>query len=297
VLTLAGVWSYGSVDLAGKVDTGLDFNELRAVAVRVAREAAEQVRSSRGSAVARLDAASVNTKSTETDVVTAADTASERLVRSRLTRLRPGEPVLGEEEGGDAAGRDGLCWVVDPIDGTVNYLYGYPWYSVSLAAQVGGVSVAGAVVEPATGRIWSAARGHGAELDGVPLRVSEASRLDLALVATGFAYSAQRRLRQAAFVGRLLGRVRDIRRAGAASLDLCAVAAGWVDGYVEHGLKLWDWAAGALIAQEAGAMVRLPRSVAAPGYRDLPDDVVLAVAPGVADALRDALLECGIDEV
>jgi myo-inositol-1(or 4)-monophosphatase len=286
------------VDLADKVGSGLDFDELRTVAVRVAREAAEQVRLSRGSAVARLDAASVDTKSTETDVVTVADKAAERLVRCRLAQLRPGEPVLGEEEGG-------LCWVVDPIDGTVNYLYGYPWYGVSLAAQVGGVSVAGAVVEPATGRIWSAARGHGAELDGLPLRVSEASRLELALVATGFAYSAQRRLRQAAFVGRLLGRVRDIRRAGAASLDLCAVAAGWVDGYVEQGLNRWDWAAGALIAQEAGAVVRLPRSVAAPGYRDLhddlpddlPADVVLAVAPGVAAALRDALLECGIDEV
>jgi myo-inositol-1(or 4)-monophosphatase len=293
------------VDLADKVGSGLDFDELRTVAVCVAREAAEQVRLSRGSAVARLDAASVDTKSTETDVVTAADKAAERLVRSRLAQLRPGEPVLGEEEGGDAADRGGLCWVVDPIDGTVNYLYGYPWYGVSLAVQVGGVSVAGAVVEPATGRVWSAARGHGAELDGLPLRVSAASRLDLALVATGFAYSAQRRLRQAAFVGRLLGRVRDIRRAGAASLDLCAVAAGWVDGYVEHGLNRWDWAAGALIAQEAGAVIRLPRSVAAPGCGDLtgdlpddlPDDVVLAVAPGVAAALRDALLECGVGEV
>jgi myo-inositol-1(or 4)-monophosphatase len=274
----------------------LDLDKLRTIALRVAGEAAELVRLSRGSAVARVDPANVDTKTTESDVVTAADRAAERLVRTRLAELRPADSVLGEEEGGDADG-DGLCWVVDPIDGTVNYLYGYPWYGVSLAAQVDGVSVVGAVVEPASGRTWSATAGHGAQLNGLPLRASEASRLDLAMVATGFSYSAQRRTRQAAVVGRLLGRVRDIRRAGAASLDLCAVAAGWVDGYVEHGLHRWDWAAGALIAKEAGAVVRLPGSAHSSEEYGFAEDVTFAAAPGVATALHEALLECGINEV
>jgi myo-inositol-1(or 4)-monophosphatase len=263
--------------------------DLLEVAVRVAAEAAELASRTRQAAIHEVD-----TKSSDTDVVTAGDRASERLVRRRLAELRPGEPVLGEEEGGSRAVEPGgVCWVVDPIDGTVNYLYGYPWYAVSLAARVDGVSVAGAVVEPVSGRRWTAARGHGAALDGVPLRASATSRLDLALVATGFAYRAERRLKQAAGVAGLLGRVRDIRRAGSAALDLCAVAAGWVDGYFEHGLSTWDWAAGSLIAEEAGARVRLP------GAEDdgLGEDLLFAAAPGVAQDLRAALVEFGLAEL
>ncbi|HEX5117625.1 MAG TPA: inositol monophosphatase family protein [Pseudonocardiaceae bacterium] len=263
-----------------------DVLELRTHAERVAVEAARLVAAVRATAVGEVD-----TKSTETDVVTSGDRASERLVRERLAELTPGVPVIGEEEGGTAPVR-GLCWVVDPIDGTVNYLYGLPWYGVSVAAQVDGVSVAGVIVEPATGRVWSAARGHGASLDGVPLRVSGATRLDLSLVATGFSYAAQRRARQAALWARLLPRVRDMRRAGASSLDLCAVAAGWLDAYLEHGLHRWDWAAGALIAEEAGAVVRLPG-----GDPELGADAVLVAAPGIADALRDELVACGIGQV
>ena len=198
-----------------------------------------------------------DTKSSETDVVTAADRASEQLVRDRLARLRPGEPVLGEEEGG-VSSLDGLVWVVDPIDGTVNYLYGHPWYAVSIAAQLDGVSVAGAVIEPVSGRVWTANRGGGAFLDGRPLRAAATTRLELSLLGTGFSYDHARRLRQADAMSRMLGKVRDIRRCGAASLDLCAVAAGWEDAYVEHGLHRWDWAAGGLIAEEAGAVVRFP---------------------------------------
>jgi myo-inositol-1(or 4)-monophosphatase len=263
---------------------GVALTDLQDVAVRVASEAAELARTTRAAAIR-----DVHTKSSETDPVTAGDRASERLVRFRLAELRPGEPVLGEEEGG-ARGRGGLCWVVDPIDGTVNYLYGYPWYAVSLAAQVDGESVAGAVVEPASGRCWSAARGQGAALDGVPLRASRTSRLDLALVATGFAYRPERRRRQATGVVTLVQKVRDIRRAGSAALDLCSVAAGWVDGYFEHGLSRWDWAAGALIAAEAGARVRVPGMA---GDR-FGEDLLMAVAPGVADALEDALVESGL---
>lgn len=251
--------------------------------MQVAGEAAELARTMRDQAVA--DGA-VDVKSTDTDVVTAADHAAERLVRDRLAQLRPGESVLGEEEGGDGA-LDGLRWVVDPIDGTVNYLYGFPWYAVSLAAQVDGRSVAGAVVEPVSGRVWSASAGGGATLDGQPLRVSSPVRFDLALIGTGFAYSLPRRKAQAAVAGRLLGEVRDIRRSGSAALDLCAVAAGWLDGYYELGLNRWDWAAGALIASEAGARLRLP----APGTTDgLGDEAIMCVAPGVADALEEALL-------
>ncbi|GAA0541035.1 inositol monophosphatase [Saccharopolyspora subtropica] len=258
--------------------------------MRIAREAAELARTVRDKAVAD---GSVDTKSTETDVVTAGDRAVERLVRERLAELRPGESVLGEEEGGEGA-LDGLRWVVDPIDGTVNYLYGFPWYSVSLAAQVDGRSVAGAVVEPASGRVWSAAAGHGAYLDGRRLRVSAAGRLDLALIGTGFSYSVQRRSAQAAVVSRLMSQVRDIRRAGVASLDLCAVAAGWLDGVFEVGLNRWDWAAGALIAAEAGAELRLP----APGSADgLGDEMLVCAAPGIAKELTEALLRADAGSV
>ncbi|MGP4017355.1 inositol monophosphatase family protein [Saccharopolyspora sp. 5N708] len=252
------------------------------VAVRIAGEAAELARTVRDEAI--VDGA-VDTKSTETDVVTAGDRAVERLVRERLARLRPGESVLGEEEGGEGA-LDGLRWVVDPIDGTVNYLYGFPWYSVSLAAQIDGRSVAGAVVEPVSGRVWSAAAGHGAFLDGRRLRVSAADRLDLSLIGTGFSYSVQRRTAQAEVLGRLLGQVRDIRRAGVASLDLCAVGAGWLDGVFEVGLNRWDWAAGALVAAEAGAELRLPAQGSTDG---LGDGMIVCAAPGIAKELTEAL--------
>jgi myo-inositol-1(or 4)-monophosphatase len=276
------------------VTVGLTYEHdpatLRTVAVRVAGEAAQLARTVRDESI--TDGA-VDTKSSETDVVTAGDRAVERLVRDRLAELRPGESVLGEEEGGDGP-PDGLRWVVDPIDGTVNYLYGFPWYAVSLAVQVDGRSVAGAVVEPMSGRVWSAAEGLGAQLDGRPLRVSAARRLDLALLGTGFSYSARRRAAQAAAIGRLLGEVRDIRRSGAASLDLCAVAAGWLDAYYEQGLKRWDWAAGALIAAEAGAEVRVPGADACDG---LGDDATLCTTPGIAAELRTALLRSGAAEL
>ncbi|MGW1678709.1 inositol monophosphatase family protein [Saccharopolyspora sp. NPDC002376] len=262
---------------------------LREVAVQIAIEAAKLARTVRDEAVTR----GVDTKSTETDVVTAGDRAVERLVRERLAELRPGESVLGEEEGGEEA-LEGLRWVVDPIDGTVNYLYGFPWYSVSLAAQVDGRSVAGAVVEPVSGRVWSAALGHGAFLDGERLHVSAADRLDLSLVGTGFAYDAERRKAQAAVVGELMGQVRDIRRAGVASLDLCAVGAGWLDGMYEVGLKRWDWAAGALVAEEAGAQLRLPERGTTD---DLGDEMLICATPGIAEELTGALREADAGQV
>ncbi|MFI9818410.1 inositol monophosphatase family protein [Saccharothrix variisporea] len=263
----------------------LDPRTLVDVAVLVGREAGDLVQSMRASAVSDFD-----TKSTITDVVTAADRASEQLVRRRLAELRPGEPVVGEEEGGDEV--EGLTWVVDPIDGTVNYLYGIPHYSVSIAAQVDGVSVAAAVVEPASGRVWTAWQGGGAYLDGRRLAVSEQTRLDLTLLGYGFAYRADRRKRQAETWAGMATVVRDMRRAGAASLDLCAVAAGRLDAYAEHTLGRWDWAGGALVAREAGAVVYLPGE--AP---ELGADATFAAAPGIADALFAALVEHGFSKV
>lgn len=273
---------------------GADAKVLADVAERVAAEAAELVAGARR-AIARGEPVAVESKTTETDVVTAADRQAERFIRERLAELRPTEPVLGEEQGhdGSSAGADGtLTWVVDPIDGTVNFLYGLPSFAVSVAAQIDGESVAGAVVEPVSGRRWTAARGMGAWLDGVRLAVSRPDRLAMALCSTGFAYQAQRRSRQAAMVAQLLGHVRDIRRSGSAALDLCAVAAGWCDAHVEHGLSRWDWAAGALIAAEAGAVVTVPGQDTTYGT-----DATVAAAPSIAEPLRDALLACGFAEV
>ncbi|MDT8914120.1 inositol monophosphatase family protein [Amycolatopsis sp. PS_44_ISF1] len=271
-------------------DVGVDETVLKSVAEQVAAEAAELVRAA-WAAMRAGGRVRVDTKSADTDVVTAVDRESEELVRTRLARLRPGEPVLGEEGGGSAAA-GGVTWVVDPIDGTVNFLYGLPSFAVSVAAQVDGESVAGAVVEPVSGRRWTAARGQGAWLDGQRLSASTPARLDLSLVATGFAYDAGRRVRQGRFAAELVSRVRDLRRNGAASLELCAVGAGWLDAYVEHGLHRWDWAAGALVASEAGATVLLPGS--AP---DLGDDVTYAASPAIAAQLRETLVECGAASV
>ncbi|WP_343063821.1 inositol monophosphatase family protein [Haloechinothrix aidingensis] len=276
-----------------------DYPALTEVAARVASEAAELVRA------ARLDMTAgrtvdVATKSSQTDLVTAVDRESEACIRDRLARLRPGEPMLGEEDTGtgvreaDAAAgsEDGVTWVVDPIDGTVNFLYGYPAFAVSVAARVGGESVAGAVVEPVSGRCWTAGKGHGAWLGDTPLRVSDPKRIELTLLATGFAYDARRRARQGELAGAVLGSVRDIRRSGSAALDLCAVAAGWVDAYYEHGLSPWDWAAGALIAREAGALVSPPGADTALGA-----DATLAASPSIADGLRELLVSCGAGRV
>lgn len=278
------MWSHGGVGAAEYA--------LKDVAVQVGREAADLVSKARDAMVAG-QRVQVETKSSDTDVVTAVDHASEELIRRRLGELRPGEPVLGEEGGGGGGSAyDGVTWVVDPIDGTVNFLYGSPVFAVSIAAQVDGVSVAGAIVEPVGGRCWTAVRGEGSWLDGRRLRVSSPERLGLALVATGFSYQAERRARQAGVVHRLLGHVRDVRRPGSCALDLCSVAAGWTDGYCEHGLHRWDWAAGVLIATEAGAVVSLPGE-----DRELGADATFAAAPTIAAPLRETLIACGAGEV
>lgn len=276
------------VDAAGVAALG-------AVAVEVASAAADHVRRRRPElfgADGPVDNG-VAAKSTPTDPVTLADTESEELIRSRLGELRPGDAILGEEEGGSVEVPSGVRWVVDPIDGTVNFLYGIPAYAVSVAAQVHGRSVAGAVVDVARGVLYSATLGGGAWMhaDGVrtPLRANGVDRLDMALVATGFGYAAQRRRAQGAIVAALLPRVRDVRRIGAAALDLCMVASGAVDAHFEHGLSPWDWAAGGLIAAEAGAVVLTPP----PDSRSADGHATIAVASGIADEFITTLDEFG----
>jgi myo-inositol-1(or 4)-monophosphatase len=269
-------------------------DELRRVAEQVVGEAAAFVRSRRTQLFGPVGhpPAAVRAKSSPTDPVTLADTETERLVRDRLAQLRPGESILGEEQGAEqsaeqdqASGTPGAVrWVVDPIDGTVNFIYGIPAYAVSLAAQVDGVSVAGAVADVCTCQVYSAAAGGGAWVtagdEPTALRCTGVTDLSMALVGTGFGYERRRRAAQAALLAKLLPEVRDIRRIGSAALDLCAVAAGRLDAHYEHGLNLWDWAAGALIAAEAGAEVVLP---------DRPAGLLVAAAPGVAGDLIEAL--------
>jgi myo-inositol-1(or 4)-monophosphatase len=270
---------------------------LRSVAETLAGEAAAFVRRRRSEVFgpgARAEGnAAVRTKTTPTDPVTIVDTETERLLRDRLAQLRSGDPVLGEEIGGPANPADNaagtVTWVLDPIDGTVNFVYGIPAYAVSVAAQVNGVSVAGAVADVMGGQVYSAAAGLGAHLideqGAHPLRCNAVDDLSMALVGTGFAYSTRRRTAQAALVAKILPLVRDVRRIGSAAMDLCMVAAGRLDAYYEHGLHVWDCAAGALIAAEAGARVVVPE----PGDPDSTAALVVAAAPGIADQLLAAL--------
>lgn len=277
----------------------VDPATLRLVAVRVATEAAQHLRGLPRPWESGAAESSVATKSTPTDVVTASDTALETLVRARLAELRPGDAVVGEEHGGSmGVDPERVVWLVDPIDGTVNFLYGLPWYAVSVAATRRGESLAGAVVEPDSGRVWSAAAGLGATCDGRTLAVTGVTDMAMSLLGTGFGYDTRRRARQAAMVAALLPRVRDVRRSGSAALDLCAVAAGWTDAYLEHGCNWWDWAAAALVAREAGAVVRTP-GVAGRGVPDdgLGADATLAAAPGIAAQLTALAREAGAADV
>lgn len=232
-------------------------------------------------------------KSSIVDVVTAADREVEALIRARIAEARPDDAFHGEESG-SASGASGITWVVDPIDGTVNYLYGSAEYGVSIGVVRGAPDpmtwepIAGVVVAPATGTVFRAAVGQGATRDGEPLSVAAPGSLAETLVATGFGYTADRRREQVAVLAGLIGEVRDIRRGGAASLDCCAVGAGVVDAYYERGINPWDMAGGALVAQEAGATIRIWE---AGGTRSF-----LFASPAVADELEALVrgLEAGV---
>jgi myo-inositol-1(or 4)-monophosphatase len=259
----------------------VDRAALEELACRVARAAGELVVDE------RPDDLRVASKSTDTDPVTEMDQRSQELILQLLAEHRPGDAVLGEEDG-SVTGTSGLTWVVDPIDGTVNYLYGIPMYAVSVAVVTGDPTrpgeweaLAGAVLNPETGELFSAHLGGGARLTtttGVTaLRVTGPTDLALTLVGTGFSYEASVRARQAALLVDLLPRVRDIRRQGSAALDLCSLAAGRLDAYYEAVLNPWDRAAGELVAREAGVVLGGP--VDAVPTRDL----VWGAAPGVAE--------------
>lgn len=248
-------------------------------------EAAELVRSSRPEG--RVDVSS--TKSSDTDVVTEIDEASERLIRQRIFAARPDDGFVGEE-GDDVIGTSGVDWVVDPIDGTVNFVYGIPAYAVSIAARIGGRVVAGHVVNIASGAEWGAVAGSGSwRYDGDDRHRLVAPVVDSvahALVATGFNYVPEVRARQAAAMAAFIPQVRDIRRIGSAALDLCALAEGQYDAYVEQGLKPWDLAAGGLIAAEAGLV--LSGLDGEPGER-----MVMAAHPAMAEEYFALVRACG----
>lgn len=193
----------------------------------------------------------VSSKSTATDLVTEIDRASERWLVQQLTTTRPTDAILGEE-GAGSDGTSGVRWLLDPIDGTVNFVLGLPQYAVSVAAEVAGQVLAGAVCNAATGEIFHARRGGGAYVAQSRLTGPRAVPLARAVIGTGFGYAPAQRTRQGAVLAKLLPQVADIRRQGSASLDLCAVAQGRLDAYFEAGLQPWDYAAGVLIATEAG---------------------------------------------
>ncbi len=272
-----------------------DLAALSRLAIAVAQEAGTLI-----SSAARSDPEAVTTKTSATDLVTATDRAVEALITDRLLSARPGDGVLGEE-GASVTGTSGVTWVVDPIDGTTNFAFGYPAFCTSIAAEVEGQAVIGVVHDPVRGQTFSAVRGVGAFLDGTTLEGTSLEGTALAvrsagpplahaLVGTGFGYDADRRAAQGAVLARVLPHVRDIRRAGSAALDLCTVACGRLDAYYERGLQHWDHAAGALIATEAGAWVGTREG----GPLDV-ERTVVAVRPDLLEPLLALLRAAGAD--
>jgi myo-inositol-1(or 4)-monophosphatase len=253
-------------------------DELLALATGVAHEAGAVLRDAFGRALA------ISAKSTPTDLVSEADVSTERLIRARLQAARPLDAIMGEE-GDDHPGTSGLRWVVDPLDGTVNFLFGIPQWCVSIACEDAGGALAGVVFDPMRGETWGATRDGPATLDGEPIRARERDDLGKALVATGFGYDAAVRESQARVVARLLPRVRDLRRLGAAALDLAWTAGGRLDAYYERGVKHWDVAAGALICARAGLAVReLPPAPPA-------ESGLLVASPAIVDELLAIVTE------
>jgi myo-inositol-1(or 4)-monophosphatase len=259
------------------------------LAAEVARKAADLLLDG-----ARHARRTVETKSTTTDMVTEMDRASEDLIVGALLDARPDDGIVAEE-GSRRPGTSGLRWVIDPLDGTTNSLYGFPGWGVSIAAEVVDGDrprvVAGVVLDAVHDELFSAAAGHGAHRNGDPIGCSDQDDLAQAMVTTGFGYRPERRRAQAELLVGLLPRVRDIRRQGAAAVDLCWVACGRVDAFYEKGLAWWDQAAGSLVATEAGAVVT---SLGGDGP---PADTVVASAPGIAGALGDLLGSLGAAHV
>ena len=252
----------------------MDEAELLDVATAAARAAAAELMARFGGR-----ASGVRSKSTPTDLVSAADLAAEEAIRAVLRARRAGDAILGEE-GGATDGEGELRWIVDPLDGTINFLFGIPAFAVSVACEDAYGAVAGVVLDPVRDEAFTATRSGPATLDGVEISGSRRDELATALIATGFGYDASVRAHQADVVGRLLPRVRDIRRVGAAALDLAWTACGRFDAYYERGIQPWDIAAGTLIAARAGLEVRT--LAAGPGE---PEGIVVA-PPAVIEELQ-----------
>ena len=219
-------------------------------------------------------------KSTAIDIATQMDHASEKLIVESILAARPDDGIIGEE-GAARESRSGITWVIDPLDGTVNYFYGLPGWNVSVAARDDEGSLVGVVYAPTINSLWHAIRGGGAFHNGEKIRATSGVSIDRALIGTGFAYDVADRTEQIAMVASLLPRVRDIRRMGSAAVDLCHVGMGSLDAYFERGLHEWDWAAGALVATEAGGQV----AHLGDGARKL----TVAAGPGLFEALQEAL--------
>ncbi|MEU9988222.1 inositol monophosphatase family protein [Streptomyces sp. NPDC048045] len=260
--------------------------ELLDLAQEAARRAGELLRDGRPA-----DLAVARTKSSPIDVVTEMDIAAEKLITDLISGVRPEDGFLGEE-GADTEGTSGIRWVIDPLDGTVNYLYGLPTWAVSIAAEQDGETVVGVVGAPMRGETYHAVRGAGAWATGAwegerALSCRPAPPLDQALVSTGFNYVSEVRAHQAEVAARLVPLLRDIRRSGSAAVDLCDVACGRLDGYYERGLNAWDFGAGDLIAREAGALTG-GRSGGRPSR-----DLTVAATPGVFEPLQQLLEDFG----
>ncbi|MGW0120162.1 inositol monophosphatase family protein [Streptomyces sp. NPDC003327] len=257
------------------------LTELLDLALEAARRAGALLRDGRPD-----DLAVAKTKTSSIDVVTEMDIAAEKLITGYLAEHRPHDGVLGEE-GASSTGTSGIRWVVDPLDGTVNYLYGLPSWAVSIAAERDGETVVGVVEAPLRGETYHAVLGGGAYAGDRRLAVRPAPPLDQALLATGFGYVRSRRAHQAEIARQIVPRVRDIRRGGSAAIDLCDVAAGRLDGYYERGLNPWDHAAGALIAREAGALTG-----GRPGEPES-GELTVAAPEGVFGPLQELLEDLG----
>lgn len=253
-----------------------EFSELLTIAESIALKAGELLKK-------RPSKFELDEKSGVFDFATQMDHESEKLIVSELLLARPDDGLIGEE-GASKESKTGITWVIDPIDGTVNYLYDIPGWCISIAAKDQNGGVVGVVYSPATNSLWKATRGGGAFLNGVQIRCNEPVALNRALVGSGFAYDLERRKVQAQFIAKLLPEIRDLRRLGACAVDICHVASGTLDAYFEAGVNEWDHAAAGLIATEAGAKVSVQS-----GIWNGQKQLVIAAGPTLHVALTEAI--------
>ncbi len=225
----------------------------------------------------RPPAFEIESKSTAIDIATQMDKKAEKFIMESLLAARPDDGIIGEE-GSSVESKSGITWVIDPLDGTVNYFYGLPGWNVSIAAKDKDGSIVGVVTAPTINSTWWATRGGGAFYNGHQIHCNDPIALDRSLIATGFQYDVSHRISQLEDFSKLVPIVRDLRRNGAAAVDLCHVAMGALDGYYEAGLKEWDWAAGALVATEAGATFK--------HYGQGPMRISMAVGPSLHSQLE-----------